>query len=412
MTWVWDQDLPPNLKIVLLAIADHSNDQGCEAYPSQDTLSHKTGYTVRQVRRIIDQLVEVGLLEVTKACLPGRRGDRQPNLYQINMVTPVPTRRSTRETNVTQKETWPATNGRTSWHQRADIWDTHGRTSMSSYPSIEPSIETSKINLLPTEVGVGLAAHLGNGSETVILGQDPDDQPTEVKAPAKRPVSDLTGLVGHFVRHPAIVMLRRYSQQDTMILRKSLKALLDAGVTRTTVVAMIDKFYATERFRTAERPVLLFSKKDLQQELLVAVNGSTVEADPVLALLQQDFHRPQGLDLPWSSELDAVLRSVVMRNCFDACFRYPELVAALISHFADDFHNVQFAHSLDTLEILLSKTADEYDTDNLQPYVDTLASIISLPKELMKPSIKTLRKDADTIEEAIYAYRRSSNVRR
>lgn len=89
MTWVWDQELPPNLKIVLLAIADHADDGGGQAFPSHATLARKTGYTDRQVKRIIDQLVSVGVLIVGKAALPGRRADRQPNMYRIRLDAPL-----------------------------------------------------------------------------------------------------------------------------------------------------------------------------------------------------------------------------------------------------------------------------------------------------------------------------------
>jgi len=89
MSWVWDQDIPPNIKIVLLAIADCADDDGGNAYPSQDTLSRKTGYSSRQVKRIVEQLVALNVLSVGKANLPHRRADRQPNLYRVRISAPV-----------------------------------------------------------------------------------------------------------------------------------------------------------------------------------------------------------------------------------------------------------------------------------------------------------------------------------
>jgi hypothetical protein len=43
--------------LLLLAIADHAHDDGTGAYMSQRTLAAKTRLSVRQVRRLIDQLV-------------------------------------------------------------------------------------------------------------------------------------------------------------------------------------------------------------------------------------------------------------------------------------------------------------------------------------------------------------------
>lgn len=84
-TWVWEQDLPPNMKIVLLAVADHADDDGGNSYPSHDTLAKKTGFSTRQVKRVLDSLAQSGYIEVGKAHIPHRRADRQPNMYTIFM---------------------------------------------------------------------------------------------------------------------------------------------------------------------------------------------------------------------------------------------------------------------------------------------------------------------------------------
>jgi hypothetical protein len=53
---VWDMDLPPGEKLVLLALADHADHNGNNAYPGNDLLAKKTGLSTRQVRRILDDL--------------------------------------------------------------------------------------------------------------------------------------------------------------------------------------------------------------------------------------------------------------------------------------------------------------------------------------------------------------------
>lgn len=80
MAEVWDADLDPHLKFVLLAYADHANDDGTSVFPGEDRMVHKTGYSVASVRRITRELIEAGVLDRTK---PGHRGQRAE--YRVNV---------------------------------------------------------------------------------------------------------------------------------------------------------------------------------------------------------------------------------------------------------------------------------------------------------------------------------------
>lgn len=73
---VWRTELPSHLKLVLLAVADHANDDGW-AYPGQASLAVKCSLSERQVRGSLKQLEELGLLEVV------RRGRNITNLYRV-----------------------------------------------------------------------------------------------------------------------------------------------------------------------------------------------------------------------------------------------------------------------------------------------------------------------------------------
>lgn len=93
-SWVWRlQDLPGNGKLVLLAIADHADPVGMNAWPSHETLARKTGYSVRQVKRIIDALVGAELLTVEIGGGGGGRADRRTNRYTLNMAAAMPINR-------------------------------------------------------------------------------------------------------------------------------------------------------------------------------------------------------------------------------------------------------------------------------------------------------------------------------
>lgn len=378
---VWESDLPPNLKIVLLAIVDHADDDGRNAYPSQETIARKTGYSVRQVKRIVAELKDKGLIDVGCASLPNRATLRQPNVYTI-IVQPVKT-------------------------DPVDPEPSRGHPCPPKY--ILNTYQSGRCKSEMGENGRLRAGRVARPGGVVILGQDPE---AVAVAPmrATKSTSDLPILVSHFLRHPTIVMSRRYSDHDTMILRKSVKALLTAGVPRTTVMNMIDKFYAVERFRTADRPVLLFSKKDIQQELISGLGAMVNVNDPVLELLMHEFERPADLTLSWGVDQDRDLRTAVLRHGMEVCFRYPELVAELASKHPGDFRNSDFVDTLNTLNEFIQCIIDEHNTEDLTQFVTHLSTKITLPKELRKPSIKTVRKDAGTIAEAVYAYRRHSNV--
>ena len=65
MAWAFEQPIPCNLKIVLLALADHANDTG-KAWPSLDRVAEKSSLSRRSVIRSIKSLSEkpYGLLAV------------------------------------------------------------------------------------------------------------------------------------------------------------------------------------------------------------------------------------------------------------------------------------------------------------------------------------------------------------
>ena len=67
MGQVWDLDMPPNKKFVLLAYADHADHAGNNVFPSVAMISRKTGYGERQIKRIKQDLIKDGyLVEVVR----------------------------------------------------------------------------------------------------------------------------------------------------------------------------------------------------------------------------------------------------------------------------------------------------------------------------------------------------------
>jgi len=62
MSQVWDLDLPPGEKLVLLALADQANDEGRQCWPSVDTIGRRSGQGERTVRRALATLEDKGFL--------------------------------------------------------------------------------------------------------------------------------------------------------------------------------------------------------------------------------------------------------------------------------------------------------------------------------------------------------------
>jgi len=77
MGMVWDLELDPNKKFVLLAYADHANHNGENIWPAIETVAKKTGYHERSVQRITRELEEAGLL------VPDGTGPKGTNKLKI-----------------------------------------------------------------------------------------------------------------------------------------------------------------------------------------------------------------------------------------------------------------------------------------------------------------------------------------
>ena len=83
MAKVWATDLPTNEKIVLLAYADHADDEGASIYPGELRMADKTSYSTGNIRKITAKLVEGGLLHRVER---GRRGTRAVFLINVEAL--------------------------------------------------------------------------------------------------------------------------------------------------------------------------------------------------------------------------------------------------------------------------------------------------------------------------------------
>ncbi len=77
MGLIWDTNLKPTLRYVLLAYADHADHEGKNIYPSTKLLAHKTGYSKRTIQAATRELEGTGWL------IPDGTGPRGTNRWMI-----------------------------------------------------------------------------------------------------------------------------------------------------------------------------------------------------------------------------------------------------------------------------------------------------------------------------------------
>jgi predicted ArsR family transcriptional regulator len=81
--WAWSlPDLPPSTRLLLLALAEHVRD-GVTCFPGQTRLAAMCGVTERQLRNLLHELRDRGLVTVEHR--PGQGGGRKSNLYRLEM---------------------------------------------------------------------------------------------------------------------------------------------------------------------------------------------------------------------------------------------------------------------------------------------------------------------------------------
>jgi hypothetical protein len=148
MGGVWTLDLKANKLLVLLAMADHADDDGNNVFPSINLIAWKTGYSDKQVRRIIKALLKDGLLKMEK-----ESKGRFANSYSIHLDKgkPKPPREIEPSQNVRDEyakpsqdvQVQPGQNGSVAHSQPGHFDPVNLDIAMSTKPSLEPSIKES-----------------------------------------------------------------------------------------------------------------------------------------------------------------------------------------------------------------------------------------------------------------------------
>lgn len=137
MTLVWEHaPYSENKLIVLLALADWSNDEGC-SWPCMQRLADKARIDVRSARRIVRVLEAAGLLETEKG-----GGRSKQNRYTLNLLKLTRTQRPSLENPDIRNTDIGGPETRTLEADTRTL-GAQTRTRVSSDPLVEPSEEPS-----------------------------------------------------------------------------------------------------------------------------------------------------------------------------------------------------------------------------------------------------------------------------
>jgi len=112
----WELDLSSNRKFILLELADHADPDGRHVFPSKGFIARRTGYSVRQIQRILHELEDLGLIEPV-AYRKGGRG--MATEYDLHL-DPSTNEQAVKLSAFTDEET------PTSEPLKGDIYDTKG----------------------------------------------------------------------------------------------------------------------------------------------------------------------------------------------------------------------------------------------------------------------------------------------
>ena len=173
MSGVWEVDLDHGAQGLLLALADHADDDGRRCYPSVPYLAWKTGYSESQVRRIMKQLRESGLI-VSVANENGGRGN--PVEYVIHLE-----KGSKKPPFIPKQErVGPETHGADLEAEDADPEPENPGTVMPAFGSQKPS---TIVTPFPEENPSTVRPPFPEEKPSAIVTPFPEENPSTVKPP-------------------------------------------------------------------------------------------------------------------------------------------------------------------------------------------------------------------------------------
>ncbi|PRE43859.1 helix-turn-helix domain-containing protein [Burkholderia multivorans] len=85
MNWAWEQRLPPNSKLILMALADAADEVG-QCWPRVRLIAEKCCTSERTVQRILKELETAGFLHIERNYR--KDGSQSSNVYSLSLAPP------------------------------------------------------------------------------------------------------------------------------------------------------------------------------------------------------------------------------------------------------------------------------------------------------------------------------------
>lgn len=239
--WVLEDapDLPKHLFATLMGLANHADENGRGAYPSQETLAWYGRKDERSVRRDLDQLEEIGLISKgDQRLVLHLPADKRPVVYNLAMERKRPPRPERRKGGRPRKnEGTPTSPGNQAENRgdvdvRGDAGDKTGGTPVANRgdvhvpqtvlePSLEPSVPTER----PADDEPG-----GESVQPTLTGpvpEVPQQRAGEEPTPDQRAFGIARGWIDYRASRNTPVVGGRPLHQ----LRSLIKPFIDAGYT-------------------------------------------------------------------------------------------------------------------------------------------------------------------------------------
>lgn len=85
MNWAWEQRLPPNSKLILMALADAADEVG-QCWPRVRIIAEKCCTSERTVQRVLKELETAGFLHIERNYR--KDGSQSSNVYSLSLASP------------------------------------------------------------------------------------------------------------------------------------------------------------------------------------------------------------------------------------------------------------------------------------------------------------------------------------
>ena len=263
MARVWELQLPHSQRLVLLAMADHADHEGERIFPSLRLTAWKTGYSVRQVQRIIEQLLESKILLTDNQ----RHGYRGTKCYRLDLQAgKVKPPFSHDKMSTVDKMTIDkmSTHDILTPDYRQNVVGTLD-IAMSTEPSVEPTTEPITI---PT------SAKKRQPSE--------DDQPGELFPKLTDAIHAMINTEFHLLALPSLANDKFWSAQVKLIDSHGLLTVYE-------VLMKVDAYYSGNR----DKLVLTKKPKDARRRMSFAIDYALHKAEREERYAERTERRPR-----------------------------------------------------------------------------------------------------------------------